>query len=54
MPKSKYKYHTVNLPYHLSQKIMEVVESERHGFTSVPDFVREAVRRYLRELGYIV
>ena len=54
MPRSKYKYHTVNLPYRLSQKIMEVVESDRHGFTSVPDFVREAVRRYLRELSYIV
>jgi len=32
---------------------MEVVESERHGFTSVSDFAKEAVKRYLRELGYI-
>jgi Arc/MetJ-type ribon-helix-helix transcriptional regulator len=53
MPKRKYKYHTVNLPHSLSEKIMEAVESERHGFTSVPDFVKAAVRRYLRELGYL-
>jgi Arc/MetJ-type ribon-helix-helix transcriptional regulator len=53
MPKRKYQYHTVNLPQSLSDKITEVVESEKHGFTSIPDFVKDAVRKYLRELGYL-
>jgi len=43
------KYHTVNIP-----KELEVIESGNHGYTSIPEFVRAAVRRYLRDLGYIV
>jgi len=50
----KYKYHTVNLPENLTVKIEEVIVSGKHGYTSVPDFVKSAVRRYLRELGYLV
>lgn len=50
----KYKYHTVNLPENLAEKIEEVIQSGKHGYTSVPDFVKSAVRRYLRELGYLV
>ena len=50
----KYRYHTVNLPESLASKIMEVIASEKHGYTSIPDFVRVAVRKYLRELGYLV
>ena len=49
----KYKYHTVNLPDTLAKLIEEVVKSGKHGYTSIPDFVKEAVRRYLRELGYL-
>jgi Arc/MetJ-type ribon-helix-helix transcriptional regulator len=49
----KYKYHTVNLPNALAKVVEEVVESRKHGYTSIPDFVKEAVRRYLRELGYL-
>ncbi len=49
----KYKYHTVNLPENLALKIEEVIDSGKHGYTSVPDFVKSAVRRYLRELGYL-
>jgi len=49
----KYEYHTVNLPKSLTDRIMEVVESGEHGYTGIPDFTREAVRRYLRELGYL-
>ena len=44
----KYKYHTVNLPENLALKIEEVIDSGKHGYTSVPDFVKSAVRRYLR------
>ena len=53
MSKRKYKYHTVNLPGSLAKKVEEVIESGNHGYTSIPDFVKDAVRRYLRELDYI-
>jgi metal-responsive CopG/Arc/MetJ family transcriptional regulator len=51
MSERKYKYHTVNLPESLAKKIE--VGSGNHGYTSIPDFVKTAVRRYLRELGYL-
>ncbi len=54
MTSKKYRYHTVNLPKTLSDKIEEVISSGSHGYTTVPDFVKTAVRRYLRELGYLV
>ncbi len=54
MTSKKYKYHTVNLPKTLAKKIEEVVASESHGYISIPDFVKASVRRYLRELGYLV
>jgi metal-responsive CopG/Arc/MetJ family transcriptional regulator len=54
MSERKYKYHTVNLPESLAKKIEEVIESRNHGYTSIPDFVKSAVRRYLRDLGYLV
>ena len=51
--KPKYKYHTVNMPLVLAEEIEEVIASGKHGYTSIPDFIKEATRRYLRELGYI-
>ncbi len=53
MSKKKYRYHTINLPMELTEKIFEVIESGKHGYTNVPDFTKVAVRRYLRDLGYI-
>ena len=53
MSKRKYNYHTVNLPEGLAAKINEAIESKKYGFTSIPDFVKEAVRKYLKELGYL-
>jgi len=53
MSKRKYNYHTVNLPEGLTAKINEAIESGKHGFTSIPDFVKVAVRKYLRELEYL-
>ena len=41
------------MPMSLADKIKEVVASDKHGYTNVPDFVKEATRRYLRELGYL-
>ena len=54
MSSRKYKYHTINIRKSLAEKIEEVVSSGSHGYTSVPDFVKASVRRYLRELGYLV
>jgi Arc/MetJ-type ribon-helix-helix transcriptional regulator len=54
MTERKYNYHTVNLPESLAKKIEEVIASGQHGYTSIPDFVRASVRRYLRELGYLI
>ncbi len=53
MVKKKYNYRTVNLPRNLADKIEEIIASDKHGYTSIPDFVKVAIRRYLRELGYI-
>jgi len=53
MAKKKYKYHTVGLPEQLADKIEEVIASGNHGYTSFPDFVKVAISKYLRELGYI-
>jgi hypothetical protein len=51
--KKKYNYHPVNLPRDLADNIEEIIESNKHGYTSIPEFVRAAIRKYLRELGYI-
>ena len=53
MGEKKYKYHTVNLSLALADKIEEVIDSKKHGYNSIPDFIKEATRRYLRELGYL-
>lgn len=53
MVKKKYNYNVINLPRQLADKIEEVIASNEHGYTSVPEFVRVAIMRYLRELGYI-
>ena len=54
MSKKKYRYHTVNLPEALAKRIEEVIASRKHGYTSIPEFVKDAVRRYLRDLGYLL
>jgi Arc/MetJ-type ribon-helix-helix transcriptional regulator len=53
MDEKRYRYHTINLPENLTEVILEVIVSGKHGYTNIPDFTREAVRRYLRVLGYI-
>ncbi|MGQ9680499.1 MAG: hypothetical protein ACUVV4_07020 [Candidatus Bathyarchaeia archaeon] len=35
-----YRDHTVNLPESLTKKIEEVISSGKHGYTSIPDFVK--------------
>ena len=53
MGKMKYNYHTVNLPENLALKIQEVLDSGEYGYSDIPEFTVEAVRRFLRELGYL-
>ena len=53
MTERKYRYHTVNLKPGLANKIQEVIDSDKHGYASIPEFVTVAIRRYLRELEYI-
>jgi len=53
MAKKKYHYHTINLPRQLADKIEEVLASDKHGYTTIPEVVRVAIRKHLRELGYI-
>ncbi len=53
MKERKYKYHTVNLDLRLANKIQEAVDSDKHGYIRISEFVMVAIRRYLRELEYI-
>ena len=54
MPKKpRIKWGTVRLPQQLIDIIDEVVKSGKYGYTSVSDFVTDAVRKRLRELGYL-
>ena len=49
----KYRYYTVNFLENLTDIILVVIASGNYVCISVPDFTRVAVRRYLRDLGYL-
>ena len=51
--KVKRKWRTVSLPAVLVERIEALVESGKYGYRNVPDFVTDAVRRLLREYGYL-
>ena len=40
------------IPEELAKKIDEVVKAKKHGYRSRQDFVVDAIRKLLRELGY--
>ena len=46
------KWKAVNIPIALVERIDLVIKSGKYGYTSRADFVVDAVRRLLRELGY--
>jgi len=46
------QYRTISIPEELYTTIEEAMEKERGGYVSVGEFVKEAVRTKLRELGY--
>lgn len=46
-------YATIKIPEELAELIDKVIESRRFGYRSRAEFVAEAIREKLRELGYI-
>ena len=46
----KWKY--VDMAPEMQERIKQVVKSGKYGFRSVAHFVDEAVKEYLRKLGY--
>ncbi len=53
MPKGRSRYVYIAIPQELAEKIDEVINSERFGYRSRGEFVVEAVRKRLEELGYL-
>lgn len=47
------KWSSVRIPEELYELIKKVVAEGKHGYTSVSDFVTDAVRQRLRDLGYL-
>ena len=47
------RWTTVRIPQELVDLVKQVVDEGRYGYTSVADFVVDAVRKRLRELGYL-
>ena len=48
--KRKYRYHTVNIPMNMAEKISETIKDEKVNHSSIPDFVKAAVRNLLDEI----
>ncbi len=46
-------YTSVSIPITLAQRIDDVVESGKYGYQNRADFVLEAIRKRLRELGLL-
>ncbi|MEM2704693.1 MAG: ribbon-helix-helix domain-containing protein [Candidatus Bathyarchaeia archaeon] len=51
MPRKKYRM--VGLPEDLYLEVEKIVEAGKHGYTSVSEFVKDAVRRRLEEIAKI-
>ncbi len=47
------RWRVVKIPEELAKIIEEIVREEKYGYTSISDFVTDAVRKRLRELGYL-
>ncbi|MEM2122928.1 MAG: ribbon-helix-helix domain-containing protein [Candidatus Bathyarchaeia archaeon] len=46
------RWTTIAIPQEIAQLIDKVVESQQYGFRSRTDFILEAVKLRLKELGY--
>jgi Arc/MetJ-type ribon-helix-helix transcriptional regulator len=47
------QWKSVKIPAELYELVKRVVEERKYGYTSVSDFIAEAIRLRLRELGYL-
>ncbi len=45
-----YKYKSVSIPEDLYRKIIDVIKDSEKGYTSISEFIKDAVRRRLEEL----
>ena len=52
-PKKPSEYIGVSIPAGLIKLVDEIVSSEKYGYASRADFVCDAVRKRLGELGYL-
>jgi len=48
------KYVSVSIPKSLIDKIDEVIESNEFGYSSRAEFMKEAVREKLKQLGKLI
>ncbi len=48
---SRYKYRTIQIPEELAHEIDVIVKQRRHGYTSVSEFVKDAIRWYLKGIS---
>ncbi|MEM3666902.1 MAG: ribbon-helix-helix domain-containing protein [Candidatus Bathyarchaeia archaeon] len=46
-------YTTISIPIPLAKAIDNVIASGKHGYKNRPDFVIDAIRKRLRELGFL-
>lgn len=46
-------YTTISLPTVLMKRVDKIIESEKYGYKNRPDFVLDAIRKRMRELGYL-
>lgn len=51
--REKTEYTTVSIPKALGNRVDEVVANKKFGYQNRPDFVIEAIRKRLRELGML-
>ena len=49
----KRTYTTVSIPLSLMERIDEVITSGKHGYRNRSDFILDATRKRLRELGFL-
>lgn len=51
--KGERNYTTVSVPVSLMKKVDELIASEKHGYRNRSDVVLDAIRKRLRELGFL-
>lgn len=52
LKKGRKERKTVNVPLEMYEMVKKIVENGKLGYVSADDFIRDAIRKRLRELGY--